>query len=123
MADDDDKGTGTPPPPPTGSPADDRETGRIISISNLSDKVDQLFDMLKGGGTPRRGTRADEAADVGAQVRAELGKLKDDEGRRQRGAQTAGRLDLIEQTLKTITEKAPKEHRWITRKMWGGDDD
>lgn len=121
MADDDedDKGTGTPPPPAGG----DTETTRIISLDNLATKVDQLFDMLKGGGRPRTGTRADAAEDVSSAVRAELGKLKDEEGRRQRGTQLAGRIDLIEQTLKTFTEKRPKEHRWITRKMWGSDDD
>jgi len=88
-------------------------------VDNLSDKVDQILAHLKPGGS-EAGTETDPepAADVAAEVRAELAKLKSAEQakakRDQDKADTESRLAAVEDKVK---EKPPMEYRKVTNWM------
>lgn len=92
-----------------------------ISLDGLNSKVDNLIGkveaLLKGG--PKRTTKADEAADVAAQVRSEVGKLKSAD---QAEAKRTGRMADLEAKVKQLTEVAPVEYRRITTLLWGDPD-
>jgi hypothetical protein len=99
--------------------------GQAPTLSALSDKVDSLAEavgkLLRGGTkAPARGTKADEAEDVRAQVRDEVGKLKaaeDAESKRR------GEIESLRDQVKKLAERAPVEYRKITRWMWGDSDE
>lgn len=116
-----DTDTQDPPAPPAGEappPADDDAgSAHPLSLSGLNDRIDQLFDLLRGRG--RAGATPPAETDVAATVRAEVEKLRqaDDEHRRRTGL--GKRIDELETALKAFTERKPVEHRWITKKMWG----
>lgn len=97
------------------------EPGSGISLDGLNSKVDNLIGkveaLLKGG--PKRTAKADEAADVAAQVRSEVGKLKTAE---QAEAKRTGRMADLEAKVKQLTEVAPVEYRRITTLLWGDPD-
>lgn len=118
--------TQDPPAPPAGeappAPAgDDPGTAHPLSMAGLNDRIDQLFDLIRGRN--RGGAGAPAETDVAATVRAEVEKLRQaDDAHRQRTG-LGKRLDEVEAALKAITEKKPVEHRWITKKMWGDPSD
>lgn len=98
----------------------EREASRIRSLDELFAKIGALEKRLTGqGSTPRRASKADEAADVGAQVKAEVAKLKQADDAEQRRRGNAGRLADLEAQVKKLQEKAPVEYRKITKFLWG----
>lgn len=110
------------PPPAVVDPVDeDPGTAHPLSMTGLNDRIDQLFDLLRGKG--RAGDKPAAEPDVAEVVRSEVEKLRQaDDAHRQRTGLGA-RIDELETALKAFTEKKPVEHRWITKKMWGDQSD
>jgi multidrug resistance efflux pump len=91
-----------------------------LTLEGLNDKLDRVMELLKNGASPRRGTKADDAADVAAQVRSEVGKLRAAE---KKDAAKQGELDSLRETVAKLAERAPVEYRRITTILWGDPDD
>lgn len=100
------------------------DTGSGISLDGLNSKVDNLIGkveaLLKGGPKASRSSKADEAADVASQVRAEVGKLKTAEDKEKAHK---GEIESLKATVKKLAEKAPVEYRRITSILWGDPDE
>lgn len=108
---------------PAEAPEPEQSTGdRPAWGDALAAKVDSLADAVRAfvTGTPSGGQpgQAEQGEDVAAQVRAEVGKIKEADERR-RGRES--RLDQIEQAVRKIAEKPPREYRRVTKFWWGED--
>jgi hypothetical protein len=102
----------------------EEDSGSGISLDGLNSKVDNLIGkveaLLKGGPARSRASKADDAADVAAQVRSEVSKLNAAE---KKEAARRGELESLKQTVQKLAEKAPVEYRRITTMLWGDPDD
>jgi uncharacterized membrane protein YdbT with pleckstrin-like domain len=100
------------------------------TVSELAGKVDRLIDLVtplvkpgEGGGEGGEGGEA-EAPSVAAEVKRELEKLKRAEMAKAERDAEKGKLADLEEKVKKVTEKQPREYRRSTRFMrWAGDDE
>jgi hypothetical protein len=105
-------------PPAVPAPTSDEPT-----VKELAGKVDQILGILAGNG--RGEPEADpEPPSVKAEVKAELERLrKAEQAKAERDAEK-DRLTAVEEKVKKVTEKPPREYRKSTRFMrWTGDDE
>lgn len=98
---------------------EDTETGRIHSIADLNEKVNEILSKIGSLGRGPRQTQADQSADVAQQVKSEVGKLKAAEDAERRRQGLRGEIDALKEQVKTLSERAPVEYRRITKWMWG----
>ena len=110
----------------TAPPEAGGEEGRIRTLDGLWDAVEELkAAVLGGGGQGSESSPESKApADVQAEVRAELAKLKQAEERKaardKEKADNEARLAAIEDKVR---EKPPKEYRKVERFMrWDKDE-
>jgi len=109
----------TPETPET-SPSDG-ESG--VTLASLDQRIDRLAETVSNfirgqsaGSNGSRSTQAAEAESVAAQVRSELGKIRDSEAADER-------VTGLEQKVKAIIEQPPREYRRITTLLWGPEDE
>ena len=60
---------------------------------------------------------------MGAEVRAELGKLQAAEKRKAAAEGRSNQVAELAAQVKKLTERKPREYRPITKFMWGDGDD
>ena len=105
-------------------PAND---GLAEKVDKLEDKISQIFDMLKGGGSGDRGSETEpqrDEASVSAEVRRELDKLQREEQARQREAERDAKVGELSEKVASIPERAPREYRKATNFMgWATQED
>lgn len=113
--------TGTPPVP------DESPDGETPTVSELDRKVDSIIETLKRIVSPGEKPEAAEPAagepDVGAEVRAELAKLKAAEDRKKKAEDRDKEVSELKDTVAKIKERKPKEYRKVTNLVWGRDED
>lgn len=66
-----------------------------------------------------RATRADTEADVAAQTRAALDKIRADEARDERESSLAAEIETLKGTVSTLSEKPPEQYSRLNRAIWG----
>ena len=104
--------------------SDDKEVSRIVSINDLSAKVDKLFEMLtgNGNGAKRGGMDREGASSLDEQIKRAVQSAGEEDRKRsaseQREAEVSDRLKKLEER----SEKPPKEYRRLTKVFWGGDE-
>jgi gas vesicle protein len=96
------------------------EETRIHSLDSLNEKIEQLFEMIKGkSGGASRTSRAEQSEDVASRVRDEVSKLKEADDKE---AAHRDEIDGLKQQIAKLTEKAPVEYRPVTKFLWGSDE-
>lgn len=104
---------------PAAEPDHDAEPDRIRTLDSIAEKVDKLWDMLKGGDGAAKAGPEPEPASIGDEVKRELARLKAAEDRKKAADAKDGRIAELEEKVKRIAEKPPKEYRKVTQRMWG----
>jgi len=90
------------------------EAKRIISIEELSSKVDKLFDML-GNNTTKTETKTEQVSgDVDSQVQKALADAKAKDEAASKEAATESRFKKLEE----LAEKKPVSYGRLTKFMW-----
>lgn len=99
------------------------DTGGGLTLQAVNDKVDQLIDAVKRMATGTRRTQADQTEAVAQAARDEIGKLHQAEEAERRRKGLHDRVDELEDKIRQVTEKVPREYRPITRALWVEPDD
>lgn len=108
-----------PQAPAVPEPVSDEPT-----VKELAGKVDRLIDLVSGGARPSQAEAEPEPPSVRAEVQAELKRLKQAEQAKAERDAERGKLAELEDKVKKVTEKQPREYRRSTRFMrWAGDDE
>lgn len=103
---------------PGGEGTNDERIGRLESA------VNEILTLIKGKPAADRTDVDDEDERMALVMRKELAKLKASEDRKAERDAERGKIAQLEDTVKKITEKPPREYRKVTRFMgWAGDDE
>lgn len=66
-----------------------------------------------------RAARTDTEADVAAQTRAALDKIRADEARDERESSLAAEIEGLKEKVTTLTETPPEQYSRLNRAIWG----
>lgn len=102
----------------------DPERTRIVSLTALADKVDELAKAIGGGaGKAPEGSRETSppagAGSVDEQVRAAVAAAREQDAARDAEAKRQKEIDDRIKGLEERTEKRPVERSRLTKWMWG----
>ena len=100
----------------------DAEEARIVSLNELSEKVDRLFGMLEHK-EARTAVKSGTAADLSEQINKAVNEATAAEKAKSAEEQHRKGLEDRLAALEARKESKPKEYSRLTRFMWGGDDE
>lgn len=101
---------------PGGEGTNDERIGRLESA------VNEILTLIKG--KPAVTASDEETTSVASEVKRELEKLRAAEDRKRERDAEKGKLAELEDKVRKVTEKPPREYRKVTRFMgWAGDDE
>lgn len=107
------------------APAEPETPPEGDKVDRLEAKVDKLAEMIAGlfkGGSKPDSDAEGEAASVAAEVKRELARLKAAEERKAKADGESAKVAELEEKVKKIAEKPPREYRRITSILWGSDE-
>lgn len=99
------------------------EEERITSISDLASKVDQLFEMIKGGGGGKPAEKAEAPGSLDEQISAAVAKAAGQEKARTDAEREKAELHDRVKKLEEAREVKPVSLSRLTKVFWGGGGD